>query len=296
MRFVFGSLACFSLFLAPVAAQEIHIVSADGSVSVLRGDGAGAIPRGLNATLVTDDRIVTGDKSKAEVRVDAVHSVEVGAAAEVRMGEVYPEHYQFILEKGSLTWRVADSAASVAEVQTPSVGVRPYEPGVYTIAINAKGETEIVPREGNIEVFAPGGSQWVRAGEKMTARGPASNPEFQIAGRSKWRRLVSMLSKMQFGAVVDSFASSDSGQKPERKNLVNAPAHGGNPRVSSPESNHPPAAGGRDHASAPQHSASASQHGGSAPAGSHSSSSGSTAAASHSAPSSSSSTSSSHSK
>jgi hypothetical protein len=256
-------LACLGvLFLTPARAQNIHIVSSTGNVAVTRGEGAAATPRSLQSTLVTDDRIVTGEKSAAEVQVDAVHSLQVGAATEVRLGEVYPGHYQMILGKGGVTWRVADASPAVAAVETPSVSVQPREPGVYTIAINAKGETEIVAKEGNVEVFADPGSQWVTAGQKMLARGPRSNPEFQIVGVSRWKRLLSIISKMQIGGVVSSFnAGDESSRRADIKHQTTAnPVHNGSGLVSPPEAHHPPAAAAsnHEHAAAAQHSAPAS--------------------------------------
>jgi hypothetical protein len=42
------------------------------------------------------------------------------------------------------------------------------------------GESQIVARVGNVEVFTPRGSQWVYAGQMMLARGTSSDPEFEI--------------------------------------------------------------------------------------------------------------------
>src|SRR5689334_16034278 len=128
-RSAFPLLACSGfLLLTPARAQNIHIVSTTGNVAVIRGEGAEATPRSLQAALVTDDRIVTGEKSQAEIQVDDVNGLQVGAGAEIRLGEVYPGHYQMILGKGAVNWWVMDFGAATAEVETPSVWVRPREP------------------------------------------------------------------------------------------------------------------------------------------------------------------------
>ena len=165
-------------------AQEIHILSTQGSVSVVRGDRDNPIPRDLHATLVTGDRIVTGEKSQAEVRVDADNVLHIGPGTEVQLADVYPGRCQMVLAKGRLDWQVWYASAIDSEVLTPSVGARPRQTGLYGFAIDDKGETEIVAKAGNIEVFAPTGSEWVKTGQKMLARGPASEPEFQIGSAS----------------------------------------------------------------------------------------------------------------
>jgi hypothetical protein len=246
------------LFLTPANAQNIHINSTHGNVTVLRGGADQPVERSVQATLVTDDRIVTGEKSQAEVRIDAEHVMQVGPGSEIRLGEVYPGHYQMVLEKGGVTWLMLRPSNAEAEVQTPSVSVRPHGPGVYTVALNERGETEIAAKEGVAEVFAPTGSQWIVTGTKMLVRGPASDPEFQIVNRwSKWRRFLTVLSNLQVGAMISSIGSNDDGGRVHQPRTVSAsPSHGGNRPVAPPESGHSPAGSSHGgHSSPPSHSA-----------------------------------------
>ncbi|HEV2447589.1 MAG TPA: hypothetical protein VGS58_16780, partial [Candidatus Sulfopaludibacter sp.] len=199
---------------------------------------------------------------------DLSNTLQVSPDSEIKMGEVYPGRYQMIVARGGLTWRVWDGSTADAEVLTPSVGARTREIGIYSIALNGRGETEIAVLEGNIEVFAPAGSQWVSAGQKLMARGPASDPEFRItAGPSRWRRFLSLVSNLDIGSVVNA-ATSGSGNGVRRPAVANAanPAHGGNAPVKTPESGHPPATG-HAHTPAAAHSTSASS---STTSGSHS--------------------------
>ena len=269
------------LSLTPGWAQNIHIESVTGHVSVLRGDEGGELQRGLNATLVTGDRIVTAENAQAQVAIDAANALQVGGSSEVRLAEIYPGRYQMILEKGSMAWTVNAPSAADAEIVTPSVAVRPRHPGAYDVVLNDSGETEIVPRTGSIEVFGPTGSQWVDAGQKMIARGPADNPEFQIvAAMSRWKRFWRSLANLQFGvAVASSVASSvggEQGHKPLTASTGAAYNSGGSKAVRSPESGHPPAGSGHSHSpsgssggghsspvAAVSHSASSSSGGGS---------------------------------
>ncbi len=234
-----------ALAVTPVSAQNIHIQSSKGAVSVLRGDADRPVVRQLDAPLVTDDRIVTGPKSQAEIAVDQANSIQVGADSVVKLADAYPGRSQFILTKGSMTWDVLGVSPSEAEVISPSIAVRPRQPGVYTIAMNEQGETEITARDGELEVWAPTGSQWLNAGQKMLVRGPASDPEFQLVGTvSRWKRLVIFLAKLQIAADIATSFASDAGalSKPHAA-TVQKPSSANTP-VRTPEAGHPPSTAG----------------------------------------------------
>ena len=57
--------------------------------------------------------------------------------------------------------------------------------------MNDAGETEVTARNGEVEVFSPHGSQWVRSGQTLMARGTGNDAEFQIVaagGPDEWDR------------------------------------------------------------------------------------------------------------
>src|SRR5579872_2209981 len=132
------------LILAPLCAQNIHIEATTGHVAVLRGDDAtGPLQRDLHAALVTGDRIVCSENAEAQVSIDGANALQIAGSSEVSLAEIYPGRYQMILEKGAMTWRVRAASAADSEIVTPSVAVRPRQPGVYSIVLNDQGETEI---------------------------------------------------------------------------------------------------------------------------------------------------------
>jgi hypothetical protein len=234
-----------ALAVTPVSAQNIHIQSTKGAVSVLRGDANQPVARQLDAALVTDDRIVTGPNSQAEVSVDGANSIQVGADSVVKLADAYPGRSQFILTRGSMTWNVLGVSASETEVVSPSVAVHPRQPGVYSIALNEQGETEITAKDGDLEVWAPTGSQWVSAGQKMLVRGPASDPEFQLVGAvSRWKRLVTFLAKLQIAADVATSFASNAGAPAKPRAAEFQKTSGGNTPVRTPEAGHPPSVAG----------------------------------------------------
>ena len=264
-RFTLPALAWMVVLLAaPLRAQNIHIVSAKGDVAVSRGEGGQAVARSLQATLVTGDRIVTGEKSQVELALDPANSLRLGPDAGIRLGEVYPGRCQVLLDKGGLIWESLDAGSARIEIQTPSVSVRTDQPGLYAVGVNAKAETEIVTRAGMLEVYAPAGSQWVAPGQRMLARGLPSDPEFRIGNASRWRRLFTVLSNLQLGAVASSFNSGDGGKEKHR-----VPVHLGSGRGDR-GSGHPSPPAGRGHNDGPSHSAPAASRSASAASASHS--------------------------
>jgi hypothetical protein len=274
-RFGFPVLAWIGvLLLAPLRAQNIHIVSIKGDVAVTRGEGDQSVARSAQATLVTGDRVVTGEKSQVEMELDPSNSLRLGPEVGIRLGEVYPGRCQILLDRGSLTWQAQDAATVRVEIQTPSVAMRADQPGLYSVGVNAKAETEIAVRDGMLEVYAPTGSQWVGPGQKMLARGLPSDPEFRRGSISGWRRLFTLLSNMQLGAVASSFSSGDGSNEKHR-----VPVHLGNGRGNR-GSSHPSPPSGRAHSGGSSRPAPAASHSAAA-AASHSAPA---AAGSHSAP------------
>ena len=152
----------------------------NGDVTVRRGDSGEWVAGVVNAPLLTDDRIATGANSRTEVEFDSVSCLRIGGNAEVRLAQLESGIYRLEIAKGTVTYRVLHDTTANAELDTPSVSVRPAHEGSYRITVNDAGETEITARAGDVEVFTPRGSQWVYNGQTMTARGSAADPEFQM--------------------------------------------------------------------------------------------------------------------
>jgi FecR protein len=152
----------------------------NGDVSVRRGDSGEWVAAVINAPLLTDDRVASGPNSRAEVQFDGSNILRMGGNAEVRLAQLESGIYHLEIAKGTVTYRVLRASTANAELDTPSVSVRPSREGSYRITVNDAGETEITARAGDVEVFTPRGSQWVYNGQTMMARGSASDPEFQM--------------------------------------------------------------------------------------------------------------------
>jgi hypothetical protein len=152
----------------------------NGEVSVRRGDSGDWVAAVINAPLMADDYILTGPNSRAEVQFDSANILRIGGSAEVRITQLEYSRYQMDIARGTVTYRVLRPSSVNVEVDTPNISVRPNKQGVYRIFVNDAGETQLIVRAGEVEVFTPRGSQWVSSGQMMMARGGASDPEFQI--------------------------------------------------------------------------------------------------------------------
>ncbi len=168
---------------AQVADDRQHGVARislmDGQVSVRRGD-ADWVAGIVNAPLLADDHIATGPNSRAEIEFDSANLVRLGGTAEIRIAALDANRLQLELAHGTVTYRVLRPSTTNAEVDTPNISVRPSKVGAYRISVTAAGQTELIVRAGDVEVFSPRGSQWVNAGQMMIARGASTDPEFQI--------------------------------------------------------------------------------------------------------------------
>jgi hypothetical protein len=115
----------------------------------------------------------------------------MGANAQLHMAQLEYNRYQMEIGHGVVTFRMLRNTDVNVELDTPSVSVRPSRQGSYRVSVNDAGETEITARGGDVEVFTPRGSQWIRSGQTMMARGSQSDPEFQIVsagGPDEWDR------------------------------------------------------------------------------------------------------------
>ncbi len=152
----------------------------NGDVSVRRGDTGDWVAAAINAPLVVEDRLTTGEGSRAEVQFDYANMIRLAPLSEVRFSELEYHRYQVQVARGLVTFRVLRDIDAQAEICTPSVSVRPVKKGIYRIEVREDGTTEVTVRKGEAEVFTPRGSERLNSGRTMLARGSASDPEFQM--------------------------------------------------------------------------------------------------------------------
>jgi hypothetical protein len=163
----------------------------NGEVSVRRGDTADWVAGVINAPLLAEDRVATGPNSRTEVQFDSSNMLRLGANAELRLTQLEYNRFQMELARGMVTYRVLRNGDANVEIDTPSISVRPTRLGSVRIAVNEGGDTEVTARGGDVEIFTPRGSQWIRSGQTLKARGSQTDAEFQVVaadGMDDWDR------------------------------------------------------------------------------------------------------------
>ncbi|OYW08441.1 MAG: hypothetical protein B7X34_08635 [Acidobacteriia bacterium 12-62-4] len=159
------------------AVARLSLIS--GDVSVRRGDTNEWVAAAINAPLMTEDRVLTASGSRTEVQFDASNFARLADGAELRLADIENRRYLVRLASGTMTWRVLRDRTAEVEISTPSISVRPTRKGIYRVTVNGDGSTEVTVRSGEAEIFTPQGTERLRSGRTLLARGDASAPEFR---------------------------------------------------------------------------------------------------------------------
>jgi hypothetical protein len=160
------------------AVARISILN--GDVSVRRGDSGDVVAAAVNGPVMADDRLLTSSSSRAEVELDSSNVIRIGPNSEVRFTGMDVKSFQIQVATGTATFRTLRQSQAQVEVDTPSVAIRPLRPGAYRVTVFEDGSSEISVRSGEAEIDSQRGGERLQAGQTMNARGPASDPEFQV--------------------------------------------------------------------------------------------------------------------
>jgi hypothetical protein len=157
---------------------RLSVVS--GEVSMRRGDSGDVVAAALNAPIMADDRVLTSSSSRAEVELDSLNVLRISSNAEVRFAAMDTRSFQIQVAAGTVVFRTLRASQAQVELDTPSVAVHPLRPGAYRVTVHEDGTSEITVRIGEAEIDSQRGAENLEAGQTMDARGPASDPEFQV--------------------------------------------------------------------------------------------------------------------
>ncbi|MGI8961988.1 MAG: DUF6600 domain-containing protein [Bryobacteraceae bacterium] len=154
---------------------------AQGDINVKRGDSGDLVTAVVNAPLLAQDHVQTAAGSRGEVQLDYANMIRLAPNTDIGFADLEYHRYQVQLGAGSIIYRVLRDSEAQAEIDTPSVAVRPIQQGDYRISVLDDGSTEITVRSGELEVYSPHGTEHLQAGRTMLVRGDSSDPEFQMA-------------------------------------------------------------------------------------------------------------------
>jgi len=128
--------------------------------------------------------------SRAEVQFDSANMLRIGGNAEVHLAQLErPPLPTGVGPQGNGNLPGSRASDANVEVDTPTVSGTRLRGREVTYYVKDTGETEITSRAGDVEIFSPGGSQWLNAGQTMQVRAPPPTAEFQNCGGPCSRRL-----------------------------------------------------------------------------------------------------------
>ncbi len=166
-----------------LAADRQHGVArlsiVQGDVNVKRADTGELVAAVMNAPLVAPDRLQTSPGSRAEVELDSANLIRLAPNTDLGFAGLEYHRYQVQLGAGTIIYRVLRDSDAQAEVDTPSIAVRPVAQGEYRISVMEDGTTQITVRSGTAEIYSPRGSQQLGMGRTTLVRGNPADPEFQ---------------------------------------------------------------------------------------------------------------------
>jgi len=154
-----------------------------GDVNVKRGDSGDLVAAAINAPLMPQDHVQTSDGSRAEVQLDSANMIRLAPNTDLGFADLEYRRFQVQLGAGTIIYRVLRDSNAQAEVDTPSIALRPTQQGNYRISVLDDGSTQITVRSGELQVYSPGGTQNLEAGQTMLVRGDSSDPQFQMSSQ-----------------------------------------------------------------------------------------------------------------
>jgi len=159
-----------------------------GSVSTQRGDNGDWVAATANTPLEPGDRVSTGEKSRAEVQLDATDVLRLSDSASAKIAALSRSNIQVQVGQGLVTFSVLKGSEASTEIDTPNMSLHPDGPGDYRVLVNSTAETQVIVRSGSAEISTPEGSTEVQSGQMITVAG-SENPEYKTASapdRDDW--------------------------------------------------------------------------------------------------------------
>jgi hypothetical protein len=186
-----AALALAACALAPPAARAQSYAAPDagtgvarigfvqGTVAVQRGDSDTSTQAVLNAPVLGADYVTTGAGARAEIQLDDVTALRLGQNVQLRFTRLDAAQREMQLAEGAVDLRVLRANAAPAQIDTPSVAIRPASEGSVRVSVDADGRTRVAVRSGRADVVTSQGTRGLVPGTTLVAYGPAAQPTIQ---------------------------------------------------------------------------------------------------------------------
>ncbi len=161
-----------------------------GDVSTQRGDSGDWSAAVLNAPLMTGDKVSTGDKARAEIQLDYANVLRLSEHTQANITNLTRSQIQIQLGHGMANYTVLGKSDAEAEIDTPNVAIRTERQAAsFRILVTADDHTEVLVRQGEVEITTPQGGTRVGANQFITIRGTGDQTQYRIGeapARDDW--------------------------------------------------------------------------------------------------------------
>ena len=161
----------------PAAGPPVARLSVvQGDVSIQRADASQPLAATVNAPLQENDYVTTGAAARGEIEFDGDSALRLDNNVQLRLINLDPAHREAQLAEGDVDVRTFHGVDGAAQIDTPSVSVRPEDAGSVRVGVTPDGQTRITVRSGRAQIFWQNGSQDLAAGTTLAAVGNPDNP------------------------------------------------------------------------------------------------------------------------
>lgn len=154
-----------------------RLSSVAGNVTI-GNDTSQSIQARVNMPVLPGQYLSTSGESRAEVQLGYADALRAASYTQLRFTNLDGIGDTVQLAAGTVELRMLRTSNDQPLIETPSVTVRPQQPGAYMVSVTQDGGTQITVRSGEADIVTPGGSQELRPGRMMLATGNANDPQF----------------------------------------------------------------------------------------------------------------------
>jgi hypothetical protein len=151
-----------------------------GDVSTQHGDSGGWAAVTVNTPISEDDRVSTGEKSRAELQLDGATILRLSDRSTARIAKLSRTQIQIQVGQGLVTYTVSRGSEARTEIDTPNASLRPQDGDAeFRILVNSDSETQVIVRRGSAEISTSQGTTRVERGQLITVSGTDS-PQYRV--------------------------------------------------------------------------------------------------------------------
>jgi Family of unknown function (DUF6600)/FecR protein len=167
---------------APAETNGVARISLiQGDVSTQRGDNGAWSAAVLNAPVVAGDRVSTGDGARTELQLDYANVLRLAENSQANITQLTRSQIQIQLGRGMANYTVFKNSDADAEIDTPNVAIRTdRRESSFRILVTVDDHTEVLVRNGEVDVTTPQGGTRVEAGQFITVIGTGDQEQYKI--------------------------------------------------------------------------------------------------------------------